>query len=261
MGAKNASGEYILFLDPDDMLDLDTCKIFVERLEMYGELDFIGCNMVEYHNSMKFLARTSYARSTIYEDLWDYLQYFKKKSLYWNLCGNLLKRDKYLLAHQKLKDCPSFMMAEDALLFFYYFTCVQSRIAVVHYYLYYYRIHQTSSTNTVKTQNKAKAWQYIQEHNIAIEYIQNFIFSSNRLDCKLLGRKICKALKSAKFNQKILYWQNHACFPLKELAFVLEFFITLRSSTMAFIFRILSAVKRHCISFGKKFLERMPNEK
>ncbi|WP_096014138.1 glycosyltransferase family 2 protein [Campylobacter lanienae] len=145
-----ANGEYLVFLDSDDFLDLRACEIAYNATKN-GYYDVVKFNAYNYENGnttifYKILENDSF------ESLEEYANYMYRQKGYprWNLAFILIKRDIYLRAFEILDLKCRITMAEDALMSFVLWN-LSNKFRHISDILYYYRHNPDSST---KTKNK-----------------------------------------------------------------------------------------------------------
>ncbi|WP_096022722.1 glycosyltransferase family 2 protein [Campylobacter lanienae] len=148
-----ANGEYLVFLDSDDFLDLRACEIAYNATKD-GYYDIIKFNAYNYENGNttifdKILENDSFESFQEYSD-YIYSNYRKKGFPRWNLAFILIKRDIYLKAFEILDVKCRITMTEDALMSFVLWN-LSNKFRHISDILYYYRHNPDSST---KTKNK-----------------------------------------------------------------------------------------------------------
>ena len=147
-----ANGEYLVFLDSDDFLDLRACDIAYEASKD-GYYDIIKFNAYNYENGNatifdKILENDSFESLEEYSD-YIYRNYKRKGNPRWNIWGGA-KRDIYLKAFEILGVKCRITMAEDVLMNFVLWN-LSNKFRHISDILYYYRNNPDSST---KTKNK-----------------------------------------------------------------------------------------------------------
>ena len=174
-----ANGEYLVFLDSDDFLDLKACEIAYNATKD-GYYDIVRFNAYNYENGNatifdKILENDSFESLEEYS---DYI-YRKKGNPRWNIWGGA-KRDIYLKAFEILDLKCRITMAEDALMSFVLWN-LSNKFRHISDILYYYRNNPDSST---KTTNKE-------------------IIARNSKDRIFVIKKIKEISKKHKFDRKI----------------------------------------------------------
>ncbi|AJC94520.1 glycosyltransferase family 2 protein [Campylobacter volucris] len=224
IGVLNSNSPYIMFLDPDDYLELNAC----EECEKYfnSGFDFIWFNL-KYDNKLQektlddlFLKYEEYIKYVIIENI-PYL---------WNLCSKLIKKDIYINVLNTIKNpYIKLRMAEDALM--YYFIVLNSKnIKTSSKTIYNYMSNNTSAT---QTKNLYLIKQNINDEKIIISLILDYlkhhaldnttyIFSKYilyRLYISNIGKKIEFHRKTNyilyKFVYKFLYKNKKLFFKIK----------------------------------------------
>lgn len=118
-GAKVATSDYIMFLDPDDYLDLLICEKIVQTLEQSQNLDVLCFGMlVESHQG--FIRINCGIQSDSVALLRsEYFELMLQEGLcHWNLCGKVFKKEIYLKTLKDFNQSLSLNMAEDVLVYF-----------------------------------------------------------------------------------------------------------------------------------------------
>lgn len=154
-GVKASNSFYIMFLDPDDYLELNACEECVKILDNNNNVDLICFNYNILNAVLKkniFFIKNSY-------DINEYLKFLAKKivdaNLYnWNMWTRIFQKQKYLKTFEKIKINFKLTMAEDALFVaLYYLEC--KHIETLSKRLINYNIqNMTSSTNERKNHDK-----------------------------------------------------------------------------------------------------------
>ncbi|WP_180379756.1 glycosyltransferase family 2 protein [Campylobacter devanensis] len=175
-----ANGEYLVFLDSDDFLDLRACEIAYNATKN-GYYDVVKFNAYNYENGNATIF-DKILENDSFESLQEYADYMYRQKGYprWSLAFMMVKRDIYLKAFEILNLKDRIIMAEDALMSFvlwnlsnkFYHTCD---------ILYYYRQNENSTTKS-------------NCNNVIEKNIQDLIFVIN---------KIKEISKKYKFNTKI----------------------------------------------------------
>ena len=144
-----ANGEYLVFLDSDDFLDLKACEIAYNATKD-GYYDIIKFNAYNYENGNATIF-DKILKNDSFEFLQEYSDYIyrKKGNPRWNIWGGA-KRDIYLKAFEILDLKCRITMAEDALMNFVLWN-LSNKFRHISDILYYYRNNPDSST---KTKNK-----------------------------------------------------------------------------------------------------------
>ncbi|MGI0406423.1 glycosyltransferase family 2 protein [Helicobacter himalayensis] len=155
-GALHSSGEYLLFLDSDDYLDLSLCEILnTTFLESAQEIDILGFNFFkqeggEFHTDSlfkgKFQGRV--------DSFCAYL--FSQGKGYWNLCNKAYKASTYKNVCKSLQPMQKLTMAEDAFMFLLFLFHAKNA-AYIPNVLYFYCENLDSITQRNDTQKLAKS--------------------------------------------------------------------------------------------------------
>ena len=175
-----ANGEYLVFLDSDDFLDLRACEIAYNATKD-GYYDIVRFNAYNYKNGNATIF-DKILENDSFESLEEYANYMYRQKGYprWNLAFILIKRDIYLKAFEILDLKCRITMAEDALMNFVLWN-LSNKFCHISDILYYYRNNPDSST---KTKNKV-------------------IIARNSKDRILVINKIKELSKKHKFDMRI----------------------------------------------------------
>lgn len=116
-GALHASGEYLLFLDSDDYLDLSACEILhTALLESTQEIDILGFNFFKQEGG-EFYKDSLFEREFRGKIDAFCIYLFSQGKGYWNLCNKIYKTSTYKNACNSLPTMQKITMAEDAFMF------------------------------------------------------------------------------------------------------------------------------------------------
>ena len=171
-----ANGEYLVFLDSDDFLDLRACEIAYNATKN-GYYDIVTFGSYYWNNNSASVF-SEFERSSF--DSWDEFAnwLFRSKNISWNLWGRLIKRDIYQANLDFLISINSrLIMAEDVLaMFVIYHNC--QRLNFISDMLYCYRYNPSSSTNDKSIENLKNC---IDSFEVVIAKIREFA-SKNQCD-------------------------------------------------------------------------------
>ncbi|WP_179187390.1 MULTISPECIES: glycosyltransferase family 2 protein [Campylobacter] len=146
-----ANGEYLVFLDSDDFLDLRACEIAYNATKN-GYYDVVTFGSYYWNNNSASVF-SEFERSSFDsgDEFASWL--FGSKNISWNIWGRLIKRDIYQANLDFLISINSrLIMAEDVLaMFVIYHNC--QRLNFISDMLYYYRYNPRSSTNDKSIEN------------------------------------------------------------------------------------------------------------
>ena len=171
-----ANGEYLVFLDSDDFLDLRACEIAYNATKD-GYYDIVTFGSYYWNNNSASVF-SEFERSSF--DSWDEFAswLFRSKNISWNLWGRLIKRDIYQANLDFLMSVDArLIMAEDVLaMFVIYHNC--QRLNFISDMLYCYRYNPSSSTNDKSIENLKNC---IDSFEVVIAKIREFA-SKNQCD-------------------------------------------------------------------------------
>ncbi|WP_267523385.1 glycosyltransferase family 2 protein [Campylobacter sp. MG1] len=199
-GVKVATSDLIMFLDPDDELELNACEIAYRAMVDGGGyiiVDMLCFNFCKITNKDKVFENIFI--DNIYKTK-DFIQYIINiNKCYWNLCNKVFKKSLYLnILKFNLKNI---IMAEDALCFFILLNYTNTiKTLKNNLYLYY----QNNLESSTITNNLLKI-----EHALNDEkYVINIINDFNTIDINMVKLKnnILKKLKNYHNERKMIYY-------------------------------------------------------
>ncbi|EAI3979722.1 glycosyltransferase family 2 protein [Campylobacter jejuni] len=164
-GVKVAGGGYIMFLDPDDYLELEACEEVSKYLDQNNDLICFNYNILD--TTLKkniFFINNNY-------NIDEYLKFLAKQiinsNIYnWGIWTKVFQKQKYLKTFEKINENPKLTMAEDALLLtLYYLEC--KRIVTLEQCLINYNM-QNISSSTKEVKNFDKMQFFIENLNFVI---------------------------------------------------------------------------------------------
>lgn len=181
-GVKAAGGGYIMFLDPDDYLDLNICQKCI---------DYIGDSLI-----LRFAIAQKTNNSMCYflpkfKNFEDFSSLMKRYiHMNWNIWGNLIQKDWYM---ERISHCENLriLMAEDLLAFAH---LINPKMKSIDYVGYYYEIRSDSITEK-KDFNKD-----IKDYRLVADLLKKSKLDKNIVDYYLyfLNYEINKCLYSLK---------------------------------------------------------------
>lgn len=168
-GYKNSTGEYIMFVDSDDLLELNAIEIMYNTI-IEKNTDIVRCDFSTLKNGIKKSNRNydkqyNYIKKEFEPHFYDYLFKTIKLNYMW---GTLIKKE-------LLKDIdkvePSMIYGEDLVNNLYLFANANS-ITLLDKCLYIYRYTSTSITNTI---NEEKVLRKLNDSIKAYKKMFNFV--------------------------------------------------------------------------------------
>lgn len=153
IATKKATGDYILYLDSDDQLDIKICEYLHSKV--YNDPDCILFEMISItkNGPEKTLGANSgimpFYNHTLFQAV------YTRKLSSWMVCGKALKRTLCLQTYDFLNINTRLTMGEDALYFFVFSYFVES-VEALHKVGYYYNLTNTSATRAEYTLEKAE---------------------------------------------------------------------------------------------------------
>ncbi|MCR8683867.1 glycosyltransferase family 2 protein [Campylobacter sp. LMG 17559] len=152
-GVKAATSPYIIFLDPDDYLELNACEECIKILDKDNKVDLIFFDAFVLNNNSKIERKLNFQKK--YYTKKDFLKkLLKTKNLFWTMWGKVIKKELYLKAFSliPLEKNIKINMAEDVLLY-YPLINISNTIFHLSKNLYNYQINNSSITGTMILQN------------------------------------------------------------------------------------------------------------
>lgn len=148
-GALNASGKYLMFLDPDDELELNACEILFNEIEKHN-VDFIYFNGIVYEDGRQDILVKIIDESKIY-NINEFRRFFIDSKGKWVLWLKIYKRDMYLKALECIDGIDNKVqtnITEDVLVF-YHVLNVAKNVKMLNQCFYKYYLQDTSVTKNL----------------------------------------------------------------------------------------------------------------
>ncbi|MGH2304757.1 glycosyltransferase family 2 protein [Campylobacter taeniopygiae] len=177
-GVKAAISDYIMFLDPDDYLELNACEECIKVLDN-NEVDLICFN----YNNIKstYIEKFDFFIDAKFNQE-DFLFFLISKldDYNWNIWSKIYKKEIYLRIFKENEKLTSLRinMAEDTLFFIICLNYVNKIHTISHKIYNYNKINLNSSMNTMNIQKNIS---YVKDLNNCISLITIFI---NQIDNK-----------------------------------------------------------------------------
>lgn len=169
IGQQNASGKYIMFLDPDDYISLDCCEKLYNKIET-DNVDAVYFNAFRFKNKSKKMEE--YKELNLLSNKDGSFSPFYAKDKY-NILINYTKEvwfkfyNRQFLINNNIK-CSEHRLCEDYL-FNLQFLLSNPKLSVLDEHLYYYRLSQNSLTK----QSTSKLNYILDVHNQYTDKILN----------------------------------------------------------------------------------------
>lgn len=201
-GALQSNGEYLLFLDCDDYLDLNACENLSNALDSSRDFqtpDIIGFNFFKQENKT-FYKDTLFTQDSYFtaKQFWLYL--FSQKKCYWNLWNKAYKKSTYLDALKSMDLQDKVLMAEDTFAFLA-LLCQAKNVQTLSSALYYYTQNPHSITQRT---DKSKFEQSIKYHKLILHKISNLSITQS-LDKQFLCKIFSYDLYCTLLNEMRIY--------------------------------------------------------
>ncbi|EAK1936862.1 glycosyltransferase family 2 protein [Campylobacter jejuni] len=213
-GVKVATSPYIVFLDPDDYLELNACEECVKILDKDNKVDLIFFDAFVLNNNSKIERKLNFQEKCYTKK--DFLKkLLKTKNLFWTMWGKVIKKELYLKSFSliPLEKNTKINMAEDVLLY-YPLINISNIIFHLSKNLYNYQINNSSITGTLTSQNIKTN---IQEQDNVINLLNKIQYNYNfnlalllLIDYFLLIQKcsLCGKQNSFYFKINIFFKKN-----------------------------------------------------
>lgn len=218
-GIKKAKGNYIMFVDSDDWIDKDTCKIAVETSISYNADIVMWSYIREFENTSR--PKEIFSEDVkIFRDvqcqtqlqrrfiglLGDELKKPENADALCPIWGKLYKYDIIKKNNIIFEDIRKLGTYEDGIFNLYYFKYIEKAV-YINKYLYHYRKNNGMSLTTKYKKELPKQWEnlfsvmreYIRENELPEAYN---IALKNRIAMSILGLGLNILYSNLSFNQK-----------------------------------------------------------
>lgn len=158
-GIKEATGDYVLLVDSDDAIELNTCERFYETIQKDWPDIVVGEAKQWKKDGIEFLDHTNLQPNTVYEAR-EYVKLAISEKHWWApACLNLYKRTFLLKNDLKFQ---TGLLHED-MLFLPYVFLKNAKVKYLKGYFYNYIIRENSITQKQKTSKNAEHLFWIYE--------------------------------------------------------------------------------------------------
>ncbi|MFG5091994.1 glycosyltransferase family 2 protein [Campylobacter lari] len=171
-GIKVANSPFIMFLDPDDYLELNACEKCVEILDKNGDVDLICFNYYECEQTRK--ENIFFQKNILNKN--EFIDFITKKLPYYNfgIWNKIYNKKIYLEIFNHINiDQIKITMAEDALIYTLYLNFIENNIATIDNCIYNYNMSNNDAST--KTKDVKRILNYISDINDCIYHLEFFI--------------------------------------------------------------------------------------
>ena len=146
IGLENMQGEWVMFVDSDDVIAVNTLEICVERV-VKNDLDILQFSFTKNKDCLGQI-------DDIQTDVLGLIEYVKSRKFLVCAAGSLLKSS--VIKNQTILFDTELKLAEDQL-FLYRYMDRAKRFQRLGYQLYYYRISTNSATHNQRSEDIKKS--------------------------------------------------------------------------------------------------------
>ena len=180
-GINQAKGEYILFVDGDDVIDNDVIEELLLRMTPSVDMVCMNFDIVDAEGNV--ISKSNYQRGTIHtaENKTKIASMFFSDNFGHSVCTRLYRREiisKFSLTF------PDTRLAEDCYFVFLYLLCINRDICVIEKNGYHYLIHSNSIMRGEENRDQLAA--YLDLGNKINNFIKEKLFYTEYYDIKPL---------------------------------------------------------------------------
>lgn len=160
-GITVAKGKYLMFVDSDDFIDNDMCKILLDKMEKY-KVDIVSCNFFfNYSNGIRKINNQSIKTLTVLNNLETVKAYFCNYSVDLNVVWNKLYKKELFTKYNII--FPKDYIHEDNFIIYklYYYA---KKICIINDILYFYEQRDNSIVGKIFSQNILSQIECIKDH-------------------------------------------------------------------------------------------------
>lgn len=185
VGLSKSSGEYVTFVDSDDILPADALEILYATI--CYDVDIAVGDYLELMNG-KYIKTESFSNNIVISPV-QYIDLILSQRIQWGLCAKLYKRKLF----ENIVTVPEFKLGEDAALLVQIISNSR-KIALINKCIYYYIQRVTSAVHAKSVPHivdvyKFRVWimSFLQERKYCNEYLLRKFVVMGYLECILLG--------------------------------------------------------------------------
>ena len=150
IGSKEATGDYISFVDSDDYLDVDYYRLLIENAEKHNS-DIVIANYVRNEKGKLFVNGLQFnLNNPVYEGEEFYQKYFQQAGRiirYHMLCTKLMKMDIWHKTTQEMKKMKERLLMTEDFAFSTIALYYAKKVSFCDGAIYYYTINENQSTS------------------------------------------------------------------------------------------------------------------
>lgn len=185
IGIRESKGEFIVFVDSDDLVEPDMVQVYVEHMIRY-DVDLVVSSFYEHYINKNKVVKYNMLYAGVVksdhflEDVWEESFFGKnRKKLHPSCWGKLFKRS--IITGRNIQFDITLKYGEDILFLFDYMMVIKNAYFLHDFYPYYYIIHDHSVTKKFET-NRYWRWKYLiakYREKLGKDYLEQY----NRIYC------------------------------------------------------------------------------
>lgn len=235
-GIDNAIGDYILFVDADDWIEINTCDILNKKIEK-NNLDLIIFNAYIAKNSQCYFGFRSNKENIMYSNMWS-------------ICYN-----REFLNINNIHFPQNIKIAEDHIFRLQAIT-MANKISIIDEFLYYYLADRENSSSKIKTviQDDIKSYKY----TVQQDWFENAVKEQQEkiIDfwIKLIGGTLFKISNTdidiaylENFIKDVKQYQKEKSLKLTQIKNFETFIILIRFRLFDIYKKIIRPIGKYCI--------------
>lgn len=163
VGIAVAKGKYIMFVDSDDFIDSNMCKILLEQMKLYN-VDIVSCNFFfSYNNGIKKINNQSIKTLTVLNNLEMIKKYFCNYSVDLNVVWNKLYK-KELFTKYNIVFPKGYIHEDNFIIYKLYYK--SKKICIMNDILYFYEQRNNSIAKNISSKNIFSQLECIKDYSL-----------------------------------------------------------------------------------------------